>query len=145
MITRNGGTTSTGENGHNGFPIEKLEYNSNKDIVGSVSHDNFVRLLDARILKDDDDDCDHEEESADDDEMKLTAVVESTAPVVSLKALRNGSGNEKYNSDDEWGDMDSVENYDSEDCSSDESEPSTVNARRKKRLKTENEKFFDDL
>ena len=80
-----------------------------------------------------------------DDEMKLTATVESKAPVVSLKALRNGSGNEKYNSDDEWGDMDSVENSDSDDCSSDESEPSTVNARRKKRLKTENEKFFDDL
>ncbi|OEU13832.1 WD40 repeat-like protein, partial [Fragilariopsis cylindrus CCMP1102] len=56
--------------GADGYPVEQLKYNSNKDVVGSISHDNFVRLWDARILKDDnnDDDDDEEEESDEDND-----------------------------------------------------------------------------
>ncbi len=159
----NDGDTRVGESdfsGHGGYPVEKLAYNSNKDIVGSVSHDNFVRLWDARILKDDDDedddeddDDDGEQEDSDDDdeedERKPAAVARSTG---TKQATADKSNQHKsYNSDGEWEDMDDDDknNNDDDDSDSDsdesESEPETANDRRKKRLKTENEKFFDDL
>jgi WD40 repeat protein len=37
-----------GDDHGGGFPIEKLELNANRHVVGSVSHDNYVRLWDYR-------------------------------------------------------------------------------------------------
>mmetsp|Transcript_17181 Transcript_17181/g.37583 ORF Transcript_17181/g.37583 Transcript_17181/m.37583 type:complete len:522 (+) Transcript_17181:115-1680(+) len=139
---------------HGGYPVEKLAYNSNRDIVGSVTHDDCVRLWDARILKDDDDedDSDNDDVGDDDDEeedaQKPAAAAKSTGP--NKATMSKGSTHEKYNSDDEWEDMEDDDQNDDDDDSdddSDDSEPEeeTANDRRKKRLKTEKEKFFDDL
>ena len=125
--------------GHGGYPIEKLEYNSNKEIIGSVSHDNYIRLWDAQILKDDNDNSE-----SDDDEEEEDTKPPATSGVTKLLTETSSTNNDTHNSDDEWEDMDN--NDDSESDSDDSSsEPDTVNDRRKKRLKTENEKFFDDL
>ena len=139
---------------HGGYPVEQLKYNSNKDVVGSISHDNFVRLWDARILKDDnnDDDDDEEEESDEDnDDLKPSATVRAKAVSTATKKTNT---NGKDNSDDEWEDMDNKDDDDDDDDNSgddsddsDDStpEPETVNDRRKKKLKTDNDKFFDDM
>merc|ERR1712166_1019494 len=139
---------------HGGYPVEQLKYNSNKDVVGSISHDNFVRLWDARILKDDnkDNDDDEEEESDEDnDDLKPSATVRAKAVSTATKKTNT---NGKDNSDDEWEDMDNKDDDDDDDDNSgddsddsDDStpEPETVNDRRKKKLKTDNDKFFDDM
>jgi hypothetical protein len=142
---------------HGGYPVEQLKYKSNKDVVGSISHDNFVRLWDARILKDDnndddDDDDDEEEEEEesdeDNDDLKPSATVRAKA--VSTATKKNNT-NGKDNSDDEWEDMDNKNNddddseVDSDDSGDSTPEPETVNDRRKKKLKTDNDKFFDDM
>ena len=141
---------------HGGYPVEQLKYNSNKDVVGSISHDNFVRLWDARILKDDnnddDDDEDDEEEESDEDNDDLKPSATVRAKAVST-ATKKTNTNGKDNSDDEWEDMDNKDDDDDDDNSGDDSddsddstpEPETVNDRRKKKLKTDNDKFFDDM
>mmetsp|Transcript_12031 Transcript_12031/g.28529 ORF Transcript_12031/g.28529 Transcript_12031/m.28529 type:complete len:526 (+) Transcript_12031:55-1632(+) len=144
---------------HERYPVEKLAYNSNKDIVGSLSHDNFIQLWDARILRDEgggdgaDDDDDEEEES--DNGEKCTQKLASIPRPIKVDGVttKKIDSNVKYNSDDDWEDMDNetdVANHACDidsDSDSDESvpEPETANDRRKKRLKTENEIFFDDL
>jgi len=144
------GNDQDNSHGHGGYPVEKLEYNSNKDVVGSVSHDNYVRLWDARILKDDnnddDDDDDDDEEELSEEKDDTKASVASKITIVST-AMKNYNINKSYNSDDQWEDMDNQnDDDDSEDDSDDSSpEPDTVNNRRQKKLKTENDKFFDDL
>lgn len=140
---------------NNSYPIEKLAYNSNKEVVGSVSHDNFVRLWDALILKDDaldedDDDDDEEEENNGEEEVQKPASFSRPA-TVDKGTTGGGNCNDIYNSDDEWEDMDKdddddiINDGDSSDSDESVSKPETTNDRRKKRLKTENEKFFDDL
>merc|ERR1711865_687793 len=86
--------------GHGGYPIEKLEYNSNKEIIGSVSHDNYIRLWDARILKDDDD------YEKDDDETTTKQPATSRVTKISTTATKKNSKNGSYDSDDEWEEMD---------------------------------------
>ena len=155
--TRGNNNSDNDFNGHGGYPVEKLAYNSNKDVVGSVSHDNFVRLWDGRMLKDDgvDEDNNEQEDSDDDeeeDERKPAAVARSTT-VDKATAGKSNRNAVAYNSDDEWEDMDDDDKIDNgrddsdNDSDSDDSapEPETANDRRKKRLKTEKEKFFDDL
>ena len=146
------GILNDGENefdGHGGNSVEKLAYNSNRDIVGSVSHDNFVRLWDARILKDDDDSDDQNDSDADEEDDIRNSVTVAKSTTTSINKGGNSDHKDEYNSDDEWEDMDGEENdnknEESDDSDSDESIPETANDRRKKRLKTENEKFFDDL
>ena len=121
---------------HGGFPIERLGFNSNRDVVGSVSHDNHVRLWDTTHLKED-----YEDGSDDED-----ATIRQVAAAQKKSTTENGS-------DDDWEDMDEVDEEDvnSDDDSDDDSDESeneeaqTLNDKRTKRLKTENEKFFDDL
>jgi WD40 repeat protein len=154
----NDGDTSGSHNsdsdykGHGGNPVEKLAFNANRDVVGSVSHDNFVRLWDSRILKDDsvDQDDEEEEENDENDEEDVRKPAAKSAMDDNAAVVRSKSDN-TYNSDDEWEDMDDEDKIgscaDESDSDSDESvaDPETANDRRKKRLKTENEKFFDDL
>lgn len=142
--------------GSNSYPIEKLAYNSNREVVGSVSHDNFVRLWDALILKDDvldedDDDEEVENDGKEEDARKPASFSRST--MVDKGTTGEGNCNDVYNSDNDWEDMDNDDDDDikndgeGSDSDSDESvpKPETANDRRKKRLKTENERFFDDL
>jgi len=132
--------------GHGGYPVEKLEYNSNKDVVGSVSHDNYVRLWDARILKDDNNEDNDDEEESDEEKDDTKTLTASKTTTLSTDT-KNYNINEDYNSDDQWEDMDNQNDDDNSEDDSDDSspEPDTVNDRRQKKLKTENERFFDDL
>jgi WD repeat-containing protein 55 len=129
---------------HDGYPVEKLQFNADRSYVGSVSHDNFIRLWDARVLQDDngnDDDEEEDEGVADEDDRKIAATSIGEA--------------QKHESDDDWDDIDDGDDVDDSigdtgsdddsDDDSDEDEEETANDRRSKRLKSENEKFFDDL
>lgn len=124
---------------HDGYPIERLEFNSTRSFVGSVSHDQFIRLWDARALHEDgDDDGDESEEESN----EKVAVVARSVP--SMPAAVG------HASDDEWDDDDddalnggTDDSDDSRHDSDDEKE--TANDRRAKRMKTANEKFFEDL
>ena len=129
-------------NDHGGFPVERLGFNSSRTIVGSSSHDTHVHLWDARVLQpgSDDEESDEKDEEEDDDDEEED---EDLKPKVSSKVETSGK-----NSDDDWDDMDKDEEEDSDsdsDDNSDDEERVTVNDKRKKRLKTASEKFFDDL
>ena len=58
---------------HEGFPIEKLQFNANRNYVGSITHDNFVRLWDARMLQEKDDDEEDDEQKDEDVQMSVSA------------------------------------------------------------------------
>lgn len=126
---------------HDGFPIEKLQFNSSRKVVGSVSHDNLIRLWDSQMLLDEDDDEDAEGESAKEGEEMVTTGVTTITPVVG-----------KENSEDDWsdGDDNSEDHSDGDEKDSDDSGNEKVvkesrNTRRSKKLKSNNEKFFEDL
>ena len=128
---------------HGGFPIEKLAFNSNRHLVGSLSHDSYVRLWDGRLLD--------EEYEPEDDEKGEENATEAQLAQSSVARKRSAPDN----SDDEWEDEDDGDDDDNgdgndSDDDSDESDdsdakPPAKNQKRQARLKTENEKFFDDL
>eukprot|EP00934_Nitzschia_sp_Nitz4_P003509 Nitzschia sp. Nitz4//scaffold189_size62959//9772//11385//NITZ4_006302-RA/size62959-augustus-gene-0.71-mRNA-1//1//CDS//3329539878//3499//frame0 len=132
---------------HGGFPVESLGFNANRDVVGSITHDNYVHLWDARILQEG---FEGDEDTEETDGKTAAEVLESAA-----QAAKTGNG-----SDNEWDDMDDKDGDDSDDNESEEDDVDvdsddddsdedekveTVNDRRKKRLKTDREKFFEDL
>ena len=127
---------------HEGFPIERLKFTCDKSLVGSVTHDNFIRLWDARIL---DENYDIEEASFQDEgDSKMSAL-----------PTKNDTNLMVHNSDDEWEDMDEGDSDDSSDDDDSDSdkemgtEPKrgkgSKNDKRASRLKSERERFFDDL
>jgi hypothetical protein len=152
---------------HEGFPIEQLQFTCDRSYVGSVTHDNFIRLWDARILDenyDDGDDDDDNEDIDDENDMKMAAI-----PMKTDKA-DNDDDHDDNNSDDEWEDMDEDNNDDNDneaddddddDMDSDDDDDddddddksdkksgkkgTTKNSKRSNRLKSERERFFDDL
>ena len=116
---------------NDGFPCEKLKVCAgNKKAIGSISHDNLIRLWDASILFDDDADTD-DDDAVDKNEPK--------AMVASSKgAVAKGGA---VDSEDDWED-ESMD--DSDDC--DDSDDSNGGGKQgRKGFKTENEKFFEDL
>jgi WD repeat-containing protein 55 len=137
---------------HEGFPIEQLQFTCDKSFVGSVTHDNYVRIWDARILdenfdvEENEDGQDHEEAwSVDDDNAK-----------VAVPPTKNDAESMIQNSDDEWEDMDEDnDDKSNDDDDSDSSEEMDVtengkskrmkNDKRASRLKSDRERFFDDL
>ncbi|KAG7359236.1 WD repeat-containing protein [Nitzschia inconspicua] len=142
---------------HDGFPIEKLEFNSNRHLVGSLTHSNFIKLWDATILMGDDEDNDDDEGSDEGDDDDNSNAEHAKVPV---QPAKKSIGTTKHDSDDDWDDMDHDDDDsddkddndgDSDDDDSDsdkdddDDEPVTINDKRKKRLKTENEQFFADL
>eukprot|EP00980_Cylindrotheca_fusiformis_P029672 scaffold23685_cov206-Cylindrotheca_fusiformis.AAC.2 len=112
---------------HGDFPIEKLQWNSNQETVGSMSHDNYVRLWDASILHGRDD--------------TGSSVDDGGMPSNQSAASKPAKSEVSNDSEDDWKDSSSSD----DDEESDEEEAPTMNEQRKKRLKTDNEKFFDDL
>jgi WD40 repeat protein len=142
---------------HEGFPIEKLGFNSNRHLVGSLTHSNFIKLWDATILMGDDDDDDDEEEEGDSDGEKGESDSDREEDIeVAAKPIKKAPSSTQHDSDDDWDDMDKEGKDDSSNGSDDigsdddsdseeEEEPVTINDKRKKRLKTENERFFEDL
>jgi WD40 repeat protein len=157
-----------GDDHDGGFPIEKLAFNANRDFVGSVTHDNFIRIWDARILKEDDDDDDDDNDDADKEE-RLEGVgdfrvLDATAMAVEMSSARprNDNNNNNNNSDDEWSDMDEGDEEmqdnddDGDDDESDDSDSDDSNnhqrpkrggknENRQKRFQSDNDKFFQDL
>ena len=111
---------------HDGFPVEKLKFSSGNKVVGSLSHDCYVRMWDASIFYDDNDEDDEDMEDLDAD-----AIATSVAQV----AAQGRSGN----SEDEWEDADSDDSMDDSD-----SEDGKKTGKNRK-FKTENEDFFSDL
>jgi WD repeat-containing protein 55 len=125
---------------HEGYPVEKLQFNSDRSVVGSISHDAFLRLWDTKILFDDDNS--EEGDEGEEDEVKTHGHSTVTDAFASAKTTP------KFESDDDWDDTDDSEgsNDDSDDSEdSDKEKVVSANDRRSKRMKTENEKFFDDL
>jgi WD repeat-containing protein 55 len=125
---------------HEGYPIEHLQFNSDRSFVGSVTHDNVIRLWDTKILSDDD--SDNEENGN---------VLKTKSK---LRALPSNTLMLERESDDEWDDMDDdtnmkdADNDDDSNSNGTESDDSDDDHGRKKRfdrLKTDNEKFFEDL
>jgi WD40 repeat protein len=136
---------------HDGFPIEKLQFNADHGLVGSVTHDNMIRLWDASLLEEyeiDDDEDDEKDEKAD---VKMGVSSQTTS------AVATGQG-----SDDEWDDMDEEmeddDGSDDDDNNSDDSDSddssggkgkgkkATTNDKRAKRLQNnDNSNFFADL
>lgn len=150
--------------GHDGFPIEALKYTTSRKYVGSLSHDQYIRLWDTRRLFDDGEDDSVKEGLDQDKELSSREM-----PVASSTAGRAKGGQA---SDDEWEDMDegdemedgaiADEGYNSNDSDSDDSDnrnnsdgddsdsngdeklPSQNDLRANK-LKSSNEEFFADL
>jgi WD repeat-containing protein 55 len=137
---------------HEGFPIEQLQFTCDKSFVGSVTHDNYLRIWDARIL---DDNFDFVNEDDGQDHEKGWSVDDDNCEVVSSPTKSN-TESMIQNSDDEWEDMDEDNEDDSvRDDDSDSSEEMEMkhkgrnkgmkNVKRASRLKSERERFFDDL
>jgi WD repeat-containing protein 55 len=130
---------------HEGFPIEKLQFTANRSYVGSVTHDNYIRLWDARVLQDD-----HDNDDDDDDAMDHVKMAPAPPPIVAASAKTTDS-------DEEWEDMDEEmmeEDKDSDDSGDDEDsgdedqgkdKKTSKNDKRAGRLKSDNDRFFDDL
>ena len=126
---------------HGGFPVEKLGFNANRELVGSVAHDNHVHLWDARVLQEASDEDSDEDDAPEEEDEDLNQAAKPKASVRTAAA---------QNSDDDWDGMDDKADAedsedDSEEDDSDDEEAATLNDKRKKRLKTATEKFFDDL
>ena len=132
--------------GGEGFPIEKLQFNSNRHIVGSISHDNHIRLYNARVLDDSyDDEGDDDDEKGEDSKMPAT---ESAAGASTKKRWSNNDSDGEWDDEDDQGkddENDSDSDVDSDDDSDDDERAPTTNQKRAKRFKTDNEKFFADL
>lgn len=131
--------------GHDGFPVEGLGWSAGRKLVGSVSHDEYIRLWDGSFLNEDDE----EEEGMGDGEMQRDDDVVPNSKQglggVSTKGKANGD-----DSGDDWEDMDEDddEDMDSDDSDSDDSGDGGAGSKPKKReniFKTENESFFSDL
>ena len=112
--------------GHDGFPVEALGWGARRAYVGSLSHDENIRLWDGSFLKDDDEDMDEDEEEG--------------------KVPSGLAGTSTKGEEDDWEDMD--EDEDSDDSDSDDSDEGGGGKKAKKRekmFKTANEEFFSDL
>jgi WD40 repeat protein len=140
---------------HDGFPIEKLQFNSDRQLVGSVTHDPIIRLWDASLLQEKM--CDNDDEG-EDVEMDFA----STLGGVAATATSNTATAKAQGSDDEWDDMDEDESdadadsndNDNDDDNDDDDDSSdgggnkkdTANDKRAKRLQNDdNAQFFADL
>lgn len=128
---------------HGGFPIEKLHFNANRSHVGSVSHDTLVRLWDVRMLQDD--------FQMDEEDEKVGSLAAMQVPP-SLGVAKTAGQAAEHESDDDWEDMDEEmndmsdeEDSDDSDDSDDDVKQATTNDKRAGRMKSDNDKFFDDL
>ena len=111
---------------HEGFPVETLQWSSNREYVGSLSHDALIRMWDASLLFDEDDGKDSGEES----DGKGVVKGNKSESAVSARAAAE--------SDDEWDD-------ESDDSDSDDSNEDNRGGKKPRHIKTDAEQFFGDL
>jgi ribonuclease E len=109
----------------------------------------LIRLWDARVLQENGDETGDESEGEVDRKSKgaarLTASKSDTVAHDSDDQWDDVDDDDDDNNDDD--ELDGVKNCsnDSDDSSDEDDEKETTNDRRAKRMKTENEKFFEDL
>ena len=97
---------------HNGFPVEELQFERNRLLIGSVSHDEMIRLWDVSFLLNDDED---------NTDIKINDIQAVAFMRESGKGLISKATKKPTNeSDDEWEDMD--DNYDDNDDDDDNDE-----------------------
>ena len=152
---------------HDGFPVEGLGWSAGRRMVGSVSHDDYVRLWDARLLNDeddgdddgdDDDDCDAEGGEDDDGSNDMQEEGVAKAATKAKGGTANGGGDDDWEDmdedDDEGGDDDDDDDDDDDGKDSDDDDDSDDGdggggggkpKKREKIFKTANESFFSDL
>ncbi|GMI46355.1 hypothetical protein TrCOL_g388 [Triparma columacea] len=124
---------------HDGFPVEELEVNANKTLLGSLSHDNKVRLWDATVLFDGEGD---EGEGEGD----IDAVEMMREKGVGMGLGGEKGGEEEEEEEEEWEDMEEEGEGDEDmDEDSDEEEDEEGGGGGKFKIQTEAEKFFSDL
>ncbi|KAL3826357.1 hypothetical protein ACHAXA_003681 [Cyclostephanos tholiformis] len=139
---------------HDGFPVEDMKWSNGRKMVGSISHDEYIRLWDASLLNDDDEE-DDDDGGNDSDMREETTTVKATTTAKANNATRCKAD---VDSEDGWEDMDEDEDGDDEDADdsndveddddADDSDDSGDGGKPKKRdkiFKTENESFFSDL
>lgn len=110
---------------HEGWSVEGMVFSPDQKVIVSWSHDDTVRVWDATVLQDDDDD----EEGEEIDTMAL--------------ANQAGEGVEMEDDDDEDMEDDEEQWEDMEDSDDDDSDDGGGKPFAK--LKTDSEKFFEDL
>ena len=140
---------------HDGFPIEGLGWSCGRNMVGSISHDEYIRLWDASLLKedDDDDDDDNDEgnmvEDGEDDHIKSSKISNKTQ--VAAAAATTTTKSQHDDSEDDWEDMDEDRDRmdsDDDDDSDSDSDDGGGGGKQKKRepiFKSDNDAFFSDL
>lgn len=115
---------------HEGFPIEKMRWSWDHNLIGTVSHDTTVRFWDVSYLHDDDDDEEEGEEQADPTEEDVVAaahVPSSTGPAM----------DSDDDDSDDWED-------DSDDSDAEAAAP-PPQPRRQPKFQTSAQRFFSDL
>mmetsp|Transcript_16961 Transcript_16961/g.34547 ORF Transcript_16961/g.34547 Transcript_16961/m.34547 type:complete len:555 (-) Transcript_16961:40-1704(-) len=128
---------------HDGFPVEGLAWSSGRKMLGSVSHDEYIRLWDGSFLNDDDDDDEDIGKSCETDGKGMSLEITSTGK----QGVGVATEADRKNSDDEWEDMDEGDEDMDDDIDSDDSDDGAGNKskKREKIFKTANEEFFSDL
>ena len=117
---------------HEGFPVEELRWSAGRKIVGSLSHDEYIRLWDGSFLNDDDNDS---YDGQGDDVME-------EGETNKTKSALTGDDS------DEWEDLDQDDENmnDSVDSDSDHSENRGDKPKTRPNIfKSANEEFFQDL
>jgi WD40 repeat protein len=118
---------------HEGFPVEALGWSAGRKMVGSLSHDEFIRLWDGSFLRDDEEEDSEQDMDEDGDEKKPAGKVAGT----------------KEDDSDGWEDLDEDEEMDdSNDSDSDSDDSQDGGTKPNKRpniFKCANEEFFQDL
>ena len=133
--------------GHDGFPVEGLGWSAGRKMVGSISHDENIRLWDASLLNEDDGDDDgDDDEDEDEEEMKEVKAETKSKKGVAVKSSNDEDDEDDWEDMDEDDDDDGPSEMDSDDSDSDESDGGGKSkSKRDKIFKTENEEFFSDL
>eukprot|EP00615_Pteridomonas_danica_P006641 CAMPEP_0114371084 /NCGR_PEP_ID=MMETSP0101-20121206/33024_1 /TAXON_ID=38822 ORGANISM="Pteridomonas danica, Strain PT" /NCGR_SAMPLE_ID=MMETSP0101 /ASSEMBLY_ACC=CAM_ASM_000211 /LENGTH=415 /DNA_ID=CAMNT_0001522995 /DNA_START=13 /DNA_END=1260 /DNA_ORIENTATION=- len=138
---------------HEGFPLEKMRWSNDKNLIGSISHDNLVRFWDVSYLHEDDDDeeeddDDEEEgEKAEDDESNF---VDQTSDEILQHIRKQRTENGDDDSEDDWEDDDG-DDGDMADSDSDSDSGGNGGAggggggHSQTQFKTQAENFFQDL
>jgi len=140
---------------HDGFPVEDLQFSRDKRVIGSLSHDETVRMWDVGDLLEGDEGDDDEEAG---EGMEVDAIEVMRSGGVGLGKRGEGGADEVDNSDSDWSDdMDdsdeeggrkkktAKDSDDSDDDSDSDDDDKSVGGKGRKKFKTENERFFEDL
>ena len=140
---------------HDGFPIEGLGWSCNRNMVGSISHDEYIRLWDASLLKEEDADSDDDDvgnmvEDEEDDHIKSSGISNKAQGVASSRTSTTTTKEQHDDSEDDWEDMDEDrDRMDSDDDDDDsDSDDNFGGGKQKKReqiFKSQNDEFFSDL